>query len=709
MTQPDTARHRLSAATGTRLVRPEIQALRAIAVLSVVAFHLWPSRLTGGYTGVDVFFVVSGFLIIGHLMKEAEAWGRIRLASFWARRARRLLPASLFVLLTTAAATLLLVPVVVWRQWFSEILASAVYGLNWLLASNAVDYLAADNSPSPVQHYWSLSVEEQFYIAWPLIIVGVLFACKYLDRSKLRPAIAIALVALTLASLAFSTYGVATDPAAAYFVTTGRAWEFGAGGILAIFAYRSPAGFTRVRAICSWLGIAMVLATVLLYNASTPFPGVAALVPVIGAVLVIWAGSPSVQWSPAGLMRLRPVQWLGDISYSLYLWHWPPIVILPIMLGHSLSTRVRLGIFAAALLAAWLTKRLIEDPVRTWRGLSARPNWVTIMSAIVASVLVGAVAFGGWTEANSRIARAQEQVDSALKSAKSCIGADAVSPGSICLHPYAVTGLTNPAFAANDIGKGVQVVDKCKRALEDSTVLPCPVGDTTRPRITVAMIGDSHAGHYMEAMDIYGKSHHVEFLMYLKTWCAGTGAVGVTSAISQTAAGVASCTQWGTEALSKIASNPAITAVVFSDFTAEYALPGVSAPGRTITSGDYAAAFARMVAAGKAVVALRDIPNAAGKDVPSCVAAHMTKYDPCTTPRSAAMPLVDHDPMVAAASKTAGVNTVDLSGIFCTGKTCHSVIGGLVVYFGDHHMTATFSRTIAAQAGPAIIRAITRH
>ena len=150
VTQRTAAQKRLSAESGAPRVRPEIQALRATAVLSVVAFHLWPSRLTGGYTGVDVFFVVSGFLIISHLMKEAEAGGRIRLASFWARRARRLLPASLFVLLVIAAATLLLLPVVVWRQWFSEIVASAVYGLNWLLASNAVDYLAAANSPSPV-------------------------------------------------------------------------------------------------------------------------------------------------------------------------------------------------------------------------------------------------------------------------------------------------------------------------------------------------------------------------------------------------------------------------------------------------------------------------------------------------------------------------------------------------------------------------------
>jgi peptidoglycan/LPS O-acetylase OafA/YrhL len=199
-------------------VRPEIQALRAIAVTSVVIYHLWPTHLPGGFVGVDVFFAISGYLIIGHLLREVDANGRIRLVSFWARRARRLLPASLLVLVITGVATLVWVPSVLWKQFFSEIGSSALYVQNWLLAANSVDYLAATNSPSPVEHFWSLSVEEQFYIAWPIVIVLVLAIARLSRRLNGRHLIAAALILLTAASFVYAVHDVARHPAEAYFV-----------------------------------------------------------------------------------------------------------------------------------------------------------------------------------------------------------------------------------------------------------------------------------------------------------------------------------------------------------------------------------------------------------------------------------------------------------------------------------------------------------
>ena len=152
-------------------VRPEIQGLRAAAVMLVVIFHLWPSRLPGGYAGVDVFFAISGFLITAHLVREVERTGTVALPAFWARRARRLLPASMLVLLVSAVGVLVWVPVTYWQQFLREAAAATTYVLNWLLTRDAVDYLAAENAASPVQHYWSLSVEEQFYLVWPLLII----------------------------------------------------------------------------------------------------------------------------------------------------------------------------------------------------------------------------------------------------------------------------------------------------------------------------------------------------------------------------------------------------------------------------------------------------------------------------------------------------------------------------------------------------------
>ncbi|MGH2943554.1 MAG: acyltransferase family protein, partial [Solirubrobacteraceae bacterium] len=227
-------------------LRPEIQALRALAVLTVVVYHLWPAAMPGGFVGVDVFFAISGFLITAHLVREVEKTGRLSIWRFWARRARRLLPAALLTLLACAVATLLLVPQLYWQQFLTEIGASTAYVQNWQLAADAVDYLAAENRPSPVQHFWSLSAEEQFYVVWPLLIV---VAAVWAARRRLAIAIVLALV--TGLSLAYSITETAANPAAAYFVTPTRAWEFGAGGLLALLGTRTRLP-DAVRAALSW-------------------------------------------------------------------------------------------------------------------------------------------------------------------------------------------------------------------------------------------------------------------------------------------------------------------------------------------------------------------------------------------------------------------------------------------------------------------------
>lgn len=274
-------------ATTRRVVRPEIQALRAAAVLLVVLFHLWPSRIPGGYVGVDIFFVISGFLITGHLLREVDKRGTVQLAHFWARRARRLLPASLLVAAVTAAATIIFVPMTFWRDWLSQVLSSVFYVVNWQLARDSVDYLASDNSASPIQHYWSLSVEEQFYVAWPLLILLCIFIANKVAPKNRRITIAVGLLLIVCSSLGYSMYATAASPEAAYFVTTTRAWEFGLGGLVSFL----PDLRSRVlRALISWLGVIGILLVAFKYTSGTPFPGIAALVPVLSAAFIIWGG-----------------------------------------------------------------------------------------------------------------------------------------------------------------------------------------------------------------------------------------------------------------------------------------------------------------------------------------------------------------------------------------------------------------------------------
>lgn len=345
-------------------VRREIQALRAAAVLMVVIYHSWPGAVGGGYVGVDVFLAVSGFVITAHLVREVEANGRIRVVNFWVRRARRLLPAALLVLVVSAVGAMIFVPRILWHQFLLEIGASALYVQNWLLAANSVDYSAARSNVPPQQHLWSLSIEEQSYLLWPLLIIVAALVFRKAAVNVVRKSITVVVGVTTVASLAYCIWLTASESSVAYFVTPARAWEFGAGALLALFAANPIRERLAIRAGASWLGFALIAFAAFFYNGATPFPGVAVVVPVVGALLVIWAGAPEVSWAPTAIMSLRPVQFLGNISYSTYLWHFSLLIIAGYALGPQFGPARKFLLIIVTLFLGALTTRFIEDPVR---------------------------------------------------------------------------------------------------------------------------------------------------------------------------------------------------------------------------------------------------------------------------------------------------------------------------------------------------------
>ncbi|MFC6344189.1 acyltransferase family protein, partial [Nocardioides hankookensis] len=383
--------------TGTSK-RTDIQGLRAIAVALVVVYHLAPTTLTGGFVGVDVFFVVSGFLITSHLLLRRPSRPR-HLLEFWGRRIRRLLPASLLVLLLTLVATRLVAPVTQWDVTARQSAAAATYWVNWLLASDSVDYLAAAAAPSPVQHFWSLSVEEQFYLGWPVLVLllGQLAVITRVAGSlpRLRLLVLAGLGLVVALSLAWSVHLTDTDPARAYFVTTTRIWELGLGGLVAGFVVlREPPGRRLpppVAAGAAWLGVAAIVTSGVAYSGATPFPGWQALVPVGGTALVLGAAAGTQIWSPGRILALPPLQWLGDISYSVYLWHWPLIVLVPGVSGDHLGALDKTAIVVATLVLAALTKRYVEDAFRTpaWSRRLARTY---VLGAAAMAVVLAASA-----------------------------------------------------------------------------------------------------------------------------------------------------------------------------------------------------------------------------------------------------------------------------------------------------------------------------
>ncbi|GAA1710139.1 acyltransferase family protein [Isoptericola hypogeus] len=667
--------------------RKDIQALRAIAVGVVVAYHLWPGRLPGGFVGVDVFFVISGFLITSHLLRRPPRRGR-DLADFWARRVRRLLPASFLVLLATVAATFLVAPSTLWADTLREVGAAALYVENWSLASSSVDYLGAEAAASPVQHYWSLSVEEQFYLLWPLVLVVVAWFAARRRGDLMRRATA-AIAVIVAVSFAWSVVATALRPASAYFITPTRIWELGVGALLATLTIHVAA---RWRTPLAWAGIAMILVAAVTYDGSVPFPGYTAALPVVGCALVIAANSDRTRWSPRTIGDAAPVQWLGDVSYSVYLWHWPLIVLAPFALGHNPGLLERAGVLVAALVLAGLTKPLVEDRFRRGRGGSGR----AIALALAASAVIGVAALGG---SYALQARAEANIEQAAQAAQGpCVGAAAMEPGAGCDVAGDGDLILEPAEAADD--KPSAYEDGCWESPPFNGTDTCHYGDEDSGT-RVALIGNSHAGNLLPPLQDLAEKNDWSLTTIVASQCP-TSDVRWQFETEQDSEG---CEAWGQRVLEEVRSN-GYDLVVTSQLT-PFTAAGVAPEDNDAAVADgYTRYLEDLAATGTPTLVVRDMPYPKHTipSVSDCLAAAGSPAE-CDGERSA---WLQPDPLYDAAEALddPAVRTLDLSGYTCTGSTCPAVIGDVVVYFDASHLTATFSRTLAPYLEPAVVSSL---
>lgn len=675
-------------AGAARRFLPEVQALRALAVALVVVYHLRPDVLPGGYIGVDVFFVISGFLITGHMLREARATGRLRLGHFWANRARRILPASLLVVAVVLLTAPVLLPVTDLAEVGRQGLASVLYVQNWALVGNAVDYLASETAATPFQHFWSLAVEEQFYILWPLVVVGAAVVARRAGRGPraLTTALLVAFGLLVAASFAWNLVSVGAEDPAAYFATTTRLWELGAGGLLAV-TLRYTERFRLARSALALAGFAAIGAGAMTLTAETPFPGTAALLPVLGTVAVIAAGRTSGVGSLTWLVDRRPVQWLGNVSYSLYLWHFPAIVWFTEYAGGAPTLLESLGLLGLMLVAAAASYTFVEQPLRSTAWLKNHDGRslalaATSMAAVCALTLVPstrtAVIERDWDELAAQIDVSAD--------ADRVYGAHAAADGTLDVFADGTTAIRpNPVTAVDDME--IALTTPCESDLSTETSRVCEYGDPTSD-VVVAMVGDSHTRMLSTPLVNLAEARGWRLLGFFHNSCPFS--------YEERAYKADACEAMNTETmeqLREIRPDAVITSFLGRN---QFRETHTGLPRGVKGLADL---WNDLHDLGASVYVVKDVPEAKEKSQ-ACVAANYEHPERCAVDRKEAMiyrGLVDK-----AAEHAPHATVIDFTDFYCGPGKCQQVVGNVLVYRDRGHITDTFAQTLQPYLAEAI-------
>ncbi|MDO4791927.1 MAG: acyltransferase family protein [Buchananella hordeovulneris] len=679
-------------------LRGDIQALRALAVLMVIAVHLWPARLPGGFVGVDVFFVISGFLITSHLGKELFTTGRVRFGRFYARRMKRLLPAAFLVIATSLAGVLWAMPWDAWERNLRELAASVGYVQNLYLTASAVNYHAQAQGATVAQHYWSLSVEEQFYGLWPLLLSGVVLvslgrrrvqAGEWADVLRRRMAWFIALFAAGF--FAFSTWFTFADPNRAYFFTPVRFWEFALGALVALTIHLAKAVAAAVRLGLAAAGWVVLVASGFLITPEMAFPGWVALAPTLSTALVIFAGGAGSLRGLARLTDLPPVRWVGDVSYSLYLWHWPFIILLPYVTGHALSRTEKLGILGATFVLAALTYHLVENPGRRLRWGTG----VTVTATVTAmAVLLSACAVGVW--------HARRSLQAAAERTQELITQDCAGPNALLVEGCQ-EHRDDPLFSES-LGADADYFTTppgCKTLSEETDTMPPVVecdhsgGNPDAP--LVYLIGDSHAEQWRWSLNLVAERQGWKLRSILKGgFPFGAIPAGADGQLADDWAG----------RIQRNVEEHLLAARPQRVIQTAYALghPVDDGSGRS-EQEMYAAGLARFWGrlrdAGIRVDVIADIPlNKAVRPV-ECVSANAKDPGQCARPRSQAIPSAPLNFAVEQFNDPS-VHLVDLTGAFCDEQLCYAAVGGVQIYFDHDHMQRQYSVLLSEELEVAL-------
>ncbi|WP_343577292.1 acyltransferase family protein [Mycobacterium sp.] len=706
--------------------RPDIEGLRAVAVVAVVLFHAQVPGVGGGFVGVDVFFVISGFLITGLLWRETSTTGTVKLSRFYGARARRLLPASATVGVITMIASAALLPAVQARAVIDDGIYSALYVGNYWFIKQGVSYFG-HLPPSPFQHYWSLGVEEQFYLVWPPMIIGTAWLVRRARRratqaqapSSERPyLVVLALVAAVSFALSLvSTYVLTTT---AFFSLPTRAWQLAAGGLVALTAGQWRRLPSRVVAVAGWAGLGMILLACTQLSTTTFYPGAAALLPVLGAVLVIGAGFAAPAEGCGHVLAVSPMRAIGRMSYSWYLWHWPVLVLAPALLGHPLGLAGRL---VAALVSgglAVLTLRFIENPLRFAAPIrrSALASLTLGGAATAVAVAVG-MALPQWIPVP--VPRGPAATPLTITAAPPPTGATIAAYDAAVQHVFAqvqaavaasaglktVPSDLRPPLADGAANGTVYSPNSCFRSQSQGGQPECATGNTASTT-TVALVGDSQAAMWNPAFQQIAERRPWRLEMMAKMGCPLIDVPITNSLFSRLVEHFRRCEQWRGEIMARLrAERPRLVLLsVWRGYRGGNENGWLS--GFTPYDPAWINSLTRLVqqlrGIGAQVLVLGPVPDPHSV-VPLCLSSHLDNVTACTPSRSTAV----NQPGIAAesaATKAAGGQYTDLTELFCTTNRCPVIVGNTQVYLDDSHLTPEYSQLLAPAIGALADRAL---
>ncbi|GAB2741359.1 acyltransferase family protein [Arthrobacter bambusae] len=716
MAQSTLSIRRASSAAGSKKVssfRPDIQGLRAIAVLVVILDHMF-GLPRGGFVGVDVFFVISGFVITGSMLRDHERQGRISFAGFYRHRARRILPAAVVVLTATIVAS--------WFTFLGERARSvlwdgiwaALFGANWRFAATGTDYLQASGPTSPLQHYWSLSVEEQFYFIWPALLVVVLTVVanrRGWSTERARRVLGLTILAITAGSLVFAYWETVSAPTVAYFSTFSRAWELAIGALIAVaiplFA-RIPAA---VRPVLQWIGLAGIVSSLFLVDTETPFPAPGALLPVVSTAIVILGGVGGQRFM--GVLTNKVSRYIGDISYSLYLWHFP-VIILTKALFPSTTIIQYLSMVALIIMLSVASYHFVEDRIRKSNWLEPRNvrrndhgnlNKMSFGTKMLGLSLLTVAALGIGTIALTKTMPVQVQAGPiptvTFGSSSSATSEPATAlAGLQSKVAFALQAREWPTLkpSLDELGNQAwapEIVNDGCLSIGDSNYEKCVYGDSGATK-TVALVGDSIAASWMPAIRaaLDGAGYRIQMLTQ-----SGCPAFDV-QLKSSAAAACADHRTWTANKLRDL--NPSL--ILVSQAYEDNVQTDGKAPQEQATAWKEAGTRFVNTLPGGSSIAFLEVPKG-GKNLTECATRASTPAD-CISDVNAFGEMIEKansDAIIGAASASRKATYVETQNWFCDGsKRCPSFIGSTPVRIDSSHLTGVFSKSL----GPVLAEAM---